>query len=416
MGKYHTFSVLATLILACLLVQASVAATIVVGTCKAGTKNFSTIQSAVDNSSPNDTIDICPGTYPEQVSIGINLTLTGIASGPADSALITAPAGGVVANANDLYDGTPIAAQIIVQGSATVNLANLIIDGANNRLTGCTPDFMGIYYQNSSGKINYIVARNQALSASLNSCQSGEGIFVESGYGSGGTATVTIENSSVHGYQKNGITADGSGTTATISKNYVVGQGPTTGAAENGIQISDGASGKVMANIVVDDVYMPGTSGAAGILVYDSGSLMILSNTISDTQFGIVVYSDGALNADNNSITNNHISSTHLDDGIDLCSNGNTVKSNAVFASDGSGIHIDSTCTEGGNPTGNGTTVSSNTVSEACAGVLLGNGTGNKIGSNTLISVADKTFAGNACPANSGHAARSMQRRLPQRR
>jgi parallel beta-helix repeat protein len=378
------------------------ATTVAVGTCKPNLVSFTTIQAAVNQSPANTVIDICPGSYPEQVSITKNLTLTGVRSGTEDSAIVVAPSGGIVQNATDLADGSAIAAQIFVQGAAHVNVSDLTIDGNNNQIAGCSPDLVGVYYQNASGTMNYLVARNQALSAALNGCQSGEGIFVESGYGTGGSATVTVESSSVHSYQKNGITADGSATVATISSNYVVGQGPTTGAAENGIQVSDGATGTIAGNRVVDDVYSPGTAGASGILIYDSGSLSISSNTVSNTQFGIVVYSDGTLPADDNTITGNRVSATHLDDGIDLCSNGNVAHSNFVFSSDGAGIHIDSTCMESGAPTGNNTTVTGNAISEACAGVLLGNGTGNTSTPNTLANVTNTVQTGDACSAAPG--------------
>ena len=405
----------AALILSCLFAQTSMAT--VVGTCRTGT-HYSTIQAGVTAAPSGGTVNICPGSYPEQVSINKHLTLTGIASGTTEGVAIVAPAGGVMPNAVDLYDGvTPIAAQLVVLGGSIVTLNNLAVDGANNQIGGCGPNFIGIYYQNSSGTINHVVARNQALSTALNGCQSGLGIFVESGYTVPGTADVTIENSSVHGYQKNGITADGAGTTVNISANYVVGQGPTTGAAENGIQVSDGAGGTLFNNKIVDDVYSPGTAGAAGILVYDSSSLTIQSNTVSNTQYGIVVYSDGTLNADNNMILANSVSATHIDDGIDLCSNGNTAKNNTVISSDGAGIHIDSTCTEGGNPTGNDTTVTGNIVNEACAGVLLGNGTGNTFSPDSSFNVNDATFAGDVCPAGQDvpDARSAKHPHLPQR-
>jgi parallel beta-helix repeat protein len=373
----------------------------VVGACRGGA-HYSTIQQALAHTASGGVVSICPGTYPEQVAINKNVTLTGIVSGTTDGVVIAAPAGGVVTNASDLFDNSPIAAQILVVGGAIAALNNLIVDGANNQISGCAPDLMGIYYQNSSGTINHVVTRNQALTTGLTGCQSGQGIFVESGYSIPGTADVTIQNSSVHGYQKNGITADGSGTTITISGNDVVGQGPTTGAAENGIQVSDGAVGSVFNNRVVDDIYSPGEYGASGILVYDSGSLTIQSNTVSNTQYGIVVYSDGDLDADDNTITSNHISATHIDDGIDICSNGNTVKGNFVSASDGAGIHIDSECTEDGSPAGNGNIVTNNTVNEACAGILSGNGTGNTYSPNGAFNVAETTFAGDACPRGPG--------------
>jgi hypothetical protein len=83
-----------------------------------------------------------------------------------------------------------------------------------------------------------------------------------------------------------------------------------------------------------------------------------------------------------------------------------------VFSSDGAGIHIDSTCTESGGPTGNNTTVTGNSISEACAGVLLGNGSGNTSTPNTLFNVPVTTKAGDTC------AAQALRRRImiqPQR-
>lgn len=401
-SRTRSYLGLAGLVVACMFVQPAMAT--IVGTCKAGVQ-FPTISMAVAAAPSGGTVSICPGTYPEQVQITKHLSLVGLTIGASDQVVISAAvSGGMVQNATDLYPGAePIAAQIFIEQGVIVNLSNLIVDGSGSGIE-CGPNLVGIYYQNSSGTVNHVVARNQALGPN-NGCQSGQGIFVESGYSIPGASNVTIENSSVHGYQKNGITADGNGTTFTISGNDVVGQGPTTGAAENGIQLSDQATGTVYNNRVVDDVYSPGTYGASGILVYDTGNVMIQSNTVSDTQFGIVVFTDGTYDANDNTITSNRVSATHLDDGIDLCSDGNTVKSNTVIASDASGIHIDSGCTDAeGNTTGTGNTVSGNTIVEACAGVLLGNGPAGQDGTNAAYDVFDTTYAGDSCPAGSGSA------------
>src|SRR5271165_660303 len=298
-------SILGAAVFSCVLAQNAGASTVVVGGCK-NLVHFSSIQTAVDSVPAGSIIYVCPGTYAEQVLITKNLTLTGVgANGLSGSSavggnnpVIASPGTGIVANATDLYTGggdISIGAQIAVvtpSGAATpikVNISYLAVDGANNQIGGCGPpdDFVGIYYQNASGAINEVVARNQALSVVDDGCQSGQAIFVESGYGTGGSAIVTIENNSVHNYQKNGITVDGSGTVAAITANYVVGQGATTGAAENGIQVSDGATGSVKGNTVTDDVYInpsdcsqptetdptpPPCYGASGILVYDSGA------------------------------------------------------------------------------------------------------------------------------------------------
>jgi len=419
------------------------AETLVVGTCKAGSQ-FPAIHWAIAAAAPGSTIYICPGTYTEQLTITESLTLIGVsanglsgasASGPDNPVIAPPTVGGLEANASDLSDGSAIAAQIAVVtpegASAPINvkISNIAVDGANNLISGCGPDLIGIYYQNASGTIDDVVARNQTLASGLGGCQSGLAIFVQSGYASGGTAVVTIENSSVHSYQKNGITVDGSGTVATITGNYVVGQGSTPVIAQNGIQVSDGARGSVKGNTVTDDVYVNpsncGTTcvGGSGILVYDSGAtsashLAISGNTISNTQLAIVAYGDSLGTADYNDVTSNKVTGTQaagsfLDDGIDLCSNNNTATSNTVFNSSGSGIHIDSSCTESTGTTGNNTTVTRNTVNEACAGVLTGSGTGSSQSANIVYNVLQVAQAGDSCPSGGSLATAARNKRTP---
>jgi hypothetical protein len=394
---------------------------------------FNTISAAVTAVPAGSTIYICPGTYAEQVVITKKLTLIGVASNglTASSALggnnpvIVSPAGGVIVNSFDLVGSFPTAAQILVENTAgPVDISNIAVDGSNNGLSGCGTDLVGIYYQNASGVVNHVVTRYQELDASDFGCQDGLAIYVQSGYSGGGTASVTVENSSVHDYDKNGITADGSGTVALIEGNYVVGVGATPLTAQNGLQLSDGASGKITGNTVTDDVYVnpqdcyPGNCySATGILLYDSGGtsashVTVGSNTVSNTQGAIVVITDGGLTADFNDVMLNKITTssgifvtgaTYLLDGIDLCSNHNTATSNTVLNSSGSGIHIDGECTEpNGAITGTYTSVMTNTVNEACAGVLTGpglSGTNNTVMGNLTYNVVQVTQAGDVCPA-----------------
>src|SRR5581483_6049765 len=194
------------------------------------------------------------------------------------------------------------------------------------------------------------------------------GIFVQSS--NSGTSTVTVSASSVHSYQKNGITGNEPGTTITVTGNTVVGLGPTSGAAENGIQIGFGATGKIQNNTAIDDIWAPDTfsdpgDAAAGILIYASPNVITSGNTVGNTQFGIAYVSDPNFGvADNGTITNNKVSATHIFDAIDLCNNTNIVKTNTINSADESGIHMDSTCT--GSSTGN--TVTGNIIEESCAG------------------------------------------------
>jgi hypothetical protein len=331
--------------------------------------------------------------------------------GTANQAVITAPAGGVVANTVSLTSGNPIAAQIYVNDTTAVNLSNLVVDGSNNGISSCSPDLIGIYYQDASGLVNHVVTRNQTagLTNPLNGCQWGLGIFVQSGTSTvtnkAGTSTVTVENSAVHDFQKNGITGNEVGTTLKAVLDQVRGQGPTTGAAENGIQIADGAKGEAINNSVIDTIYSPCVSlascaaTASGILVFDSQDITVSGNRVGNTQDGIAIAGDGISPADDQTIANNVLNGTLVFDGIDVCgSNGGTINNNTVAGSGQSAIHLDSTCTTIGGPVGGGATVSGNNLNEACAGVL--NGTpGNTISaSNAYFNTVNTTLAGDACP------------------
>jgi pectin methylesterase-like acyl-CoA thioesterase len=92
------------------------AATVAVGNCEPGLPKYSTIQIAVDSVPPNSTIKVCPGTYPEQVTISKSLTLSGDSTGNNDAAIVTPPAGGFKANATEFGGSFPSAAQILVAG------------------------------------------------------------------------------------------------------------------------------------------------------------------------------------------------------------------------------------------------------------------------------------------------------------
>jgi hypothetical protein len=380
-------------------VQSSMAAsTVEVGNCLTGVPHYSTIQTAVNASAAGTTIRICPGNYPEQVVISKTLALNGVASESGRTPVVTSPSGGIVQNATGLGTSSAIGAQILVENTTGVNITGLTVDGTGNQLS-CTLDFMGIYYQNASGVINYVVARNQNL-GSGSECQSGEGIFAQSGYGFGGSSAVVVQNSNVYAYQKNGISADGNTLTVTFTANSVVGQGPDPYVAQNGIQITDGTRGTVLNNSVMNDIYTGATYSATGILVYTASGLSINNNTVGNTQ-GIVVYSGGAAGgADQTTILSNHVVDTDTYDAIDVCSNGNTVVANTIMGSSAGGIHLDDSCAEvNGSSSGNSNTVTKNSINNVCAGILLGSGAGNTVSPNSIFNANYVNLAGDSCSA-----------------
>jgi hypothetical protein len=366
-------------------------ATVAVGSCTS-LVNFATIQQAVNAVPPGSTIQICPGTYHEQVLITQKVTLVGISNGMLDRVVVAPPTTGMVANTVDVDDPTlPIAAQILVQNTAgPVSISNLTVDATNNQIGGCAPDLQGILFQNASGLVNHVAVRNQTLGAGLGGCQSGESIYVQSA--SGSTSTVTVQDSSVHRYNKNGITGNDAGTTLTVTGNYVEGAGVVAvpGAAQNGIQLAFGAAGKITGNTVIDNVYGdPTIAASADILLYDTAAnsgIGVAMNTVGNSQLPIALIAASVGGGDGVSVTSNKIFGTSTYDAIDVCTNGNTVKSNTIYNSAESAVHYDASC--GG--TGNNNIVSGNTILEsACAGILVDSGTsGNTSAPNTYYTVA----------------------------
>ena len=232
---------------------------------------------------------------------------------------------------------------------------------------------------------------------------------MQSGYAAGpaNQANVQIQNTVVQGFAKNGITVDGPGAQSQIKNNHITGMGPTTAAAENGIQISDGAQANIQNNVVSGEIWSPDVFGdtgdaAAGILIVGSEKVQIQNNIVNGTQFGIVTITTASFGttvnptglADQTQISNNTVLNTLLYDAIDACSNNNQVQNNSISNASESGVHLDSTC----GSTGANNHVNGNLIFESCSGVLNG-GTANTIdNSNTYVGVVNTTLAGNVCP------------------
>ena len=427
--RSFTCSCLALVVLAALSGQAwADYSRVAVGNCT-NLAHYATIQLAVNSVSAGSTVEVCPGTYPEQVVINKRLSLQGIANAGQDAAVILPPATGMVANTSDVDTGNPIAAQLLVQNTAgPVVISNLTVDATGNGIGSCTPDLQGILFQSASGTVNHVAVRNQVPGGVPNGCQIGESIYVQTATGS--SSTVTVESSSVHNYNKNGITGNDPGTALTVTGNYVQGSGvvPVGGAAQNGIQLGFGATGKITLNTVIDNIYGDPTVASADILLYDSAEnagITIVNNTLGNSQLPIVLYADNLFVApyygDGVTITGNHIFGTATYDAIDVCTNGNTVSKNTIFNSADSAVHLDASCGAafGIPPTGNNNNATSNTIVEsACAGILVDTGTsGNNTTTENYYTVPFPITSSTAsCPFVAGPTRAKATRKFSPRR
>lgn len=273
----------------------------VVGTCASGTQ-FPTIQAAVDAASSASTVKVCPGVYPEQVTINRSLTLNGLSLGR--SAVIVPPAGGLVTNG--VVGTTPFAAQILVQNAA-VTINNIGVDG-NGLGVGCLTAgrWIGIAYQVASGTIKNLVVRNGPL------CADTTAILADS------TTTLKILNNSIHeclfcidlkgaanttvssntltlGAQPPsywGVYVESSPGPTTISGNIIIG-------IQTGIYAANSPSVSVTSNTVSTNPY------ATGIQLLGASDHVVQNNRISNANQAIVLDDSGATGK--NSITGNTI-------------------------------------------------------------------------------------------------------------
>jgi Periplasmic copper-binding protein (NosD) len=320
------------------------------GQCPGAT--FTRIQDAINEAAAHQTIEVCAGLYAE--TLEINKSLLIVFSPGALVMPLHVPQSTI-----SLATGNPIAAIVTVRNSQDVGIVGLVADAGASGITECAPNLMGVVFENSSGHIKGSTIKNTLLSSNLNGCQSGNGIFVQSG--NGGTSDVAISGNRVAGYQKNGITANDPGTYVEISKNTVVGLGPTSGAAQNGIQIGFGATGKITQNFVSGNIWAQCVSltnctlFATGILVEQSDDVVVRENSVGDNQVNI--FTDGKRTA----IASNHLFGSVVLDSIVVSGDDSEVEFNDIINSARAAVAV----------SGLGTSVVHNKITSAPIGVWV---------------------------------------------
>jgi hypothetical protein len=259
---------------------------------------YNTIQSAINEAPAGATINVCSGTYTEQLQITNSLTINGMGnvtvqlpSTPADSTTPCDTAQGTGGYQPD-QDGIDIC------GNVTVALDNIVVNAA--WATGvCDQSLYGVLVAGGATLDFTDSAVIAAGAYPLNGCQGGIGI--EAGMSWAKSVQVghlVMTDSWISGYQKNGIVVDGSKSTGTIGHSTVDGAGPTTQIAQNGIQVSDGATAQisyttVSGNECNDNAAPCGSNGltdtqSAGILFYGGASGSTVTNsTLSYNDMGM---------------------------------------------------------------------------------------------------------------------------------
>jgi hypothetical protein len=301
-----------------------------------GFVTFPSIQYAVTHAPEGSTINICPGTYYEQVTISQPLTLKGVSYNNSSQVIIAVPSSGLTTTSSILLGS--VEAQIQVT-AGPVNITNISVVGSQT-LCG-SENTVGIFYSSgSSGIVDEVQSTNQ------NCNNSGVGILAENG--AGPNKSVTIENSNMQFNTYFGIAAVSSQTTptltASIKNNSVVYSFDgifvlyTDGSISNNVIdascsgcsagiVTFSASSPVSGNTVFGDGVFYAIDVEAGDKVSDNIVRVSASST------GIFVDASGA------EVLSNHIT-TQRGDAIELNAAGATVQTNTINSISGIGIEF----------------------------------------------------------------------------
>jgi hypothetical protein len=283
------------------------------------------IQSAVNAAASGDRINVCPGTYTEEVLISgsaknsISLRSVGVWQ-----AIIKAPA---------VMLG-PTKSIVRVSGAQGVQILAFTITGPGGSLC----DSLRYGVRVDSGGSADILGNHitQIHDTPFGGCQNGVAVLVgrksESTTGSARIIGNVIDN-----YQKNGPTVSNTGSYAEIAYNRITGVGPTALIAQNGIQASGGANANIRHNFVSGNIYTPQTFAASGVILFAPGVVVLDRNTVSSSDVGVFDLEA----APGTSITNNSVRASTFDGiDVDVATTNQRVEMNKVSQNSGPGIGL----------------------------------------------------------------------------
>jgi len=254
------------------------------------------IQEGVNNVTAS-TLNIMPGMYEEQVIVdGLDVILQG--SGRLNTT-IRSP---LVLATNFMVGPNPNKSVVAAKNSADIQVRDLTVDGfgrgnGNNRM-------YGIGYWNAGGRVvNCDVTGVRETPINGNQ----HGVAIGANNDDGGPYVLEIGGCNLDDFQKNGMALSGANLTVDVHDCSVVGAGDINFTAQNGIQVSFGASGVVNDCAISDMRYTPATAVASGLLVYQPGGPVDASglngpNAIANVQAPVSWY-DGSGSIDGLEVT-----------------------------------------------------------------------------------------------------------------
>src|SRR5439155_5965927 len=233
---------------------------------------FTSIQAAVNAAHSGDLIYVAKGVYQEQIVFPSTLQ---------DVRLLNA-GGALIGALPGVGDGS--GAIIHVNGAQNITVSGFTITGG----VGTADLQFGVLVDHSgSATISY----NHIINIQTSPLGTNQGAAaIQIGEGSTGTPGIgNVVGNRIENYQKGGIVVIGAGSNADVTANIVRGIGPTTVIAENGIQVSDGATGRVRYNTVSGKQFVSTTTDGVGIRVFNTANVRVEANFVTTSDEDILV-------------------------------------------------------------------------------------------------------------------------------
>ena len=360
-------------------------ATLTVNNSTGQVTDFTSIQSAIDNAFPGDTIVIFPGVYEENVDVYVtNLTLKSESASSGDTIVKAA------SSLDDIF-------YIIADG---VTISGLNITGpvdfpnAGIRLNGvkyCNIESNQLS-NNYSGSILNTSSGNSSLTFNNSSSDAGFGIRLDSSSSnilenntlswngtsillrnstdntlinnsaSGGNYGIWVDSSSNNTLDGNNLSNNRVGAYLNISSGNVLNNSTVSNNTGSGINLWDSV-GNTLSNSTA-------SKNNVSIVLQNSSANLLNNNTVSDNYYGLWLYSSSNGNKLDGNIASNNRVGIHM-----KASSGNVFTGNHALNNTGSGISVWDSIEN---------TLIENAVSNSAVSIILQNSSENTLFNNTV--------------------------------
>lgn len=289
---------------------------------------FTSIQSAINQASAGDTIEICPGIYEEQLFVSgprSGLTIRGIRVGDSDR-IVVKPHGITV------EPGFLNAAAILINEVNDVTIENISVDASNNRFPQsiCNlnlPNSIGlngIFFRAATGTVRNSAVYNVVIDNPA-CVDNGNGV---GGFGLG-KGQLVVEKTSIHNFASGGVIIQ-SGLKAIVRGNIISGRPPIVGTTGSGGITILGPNGEVTDNEITMGACSLGTEDCRsnpdfGVYLLTADNTIVRNNVIIQAQNGVLVDSTNGAH-----ISANFISDIDTLDGVDFFTTVGTSTGNEI--------------------------------------------------------------------------------------